>query len=301
MSGNSVWFIERSNKRRKYNGLQSQIQYPINLDARPPQGPRGKYSKPARKYFAPRRIKHDVMERSTSRDHLQSLWRTSSEGTSSSTLLTEQVEHNGMERSTSRDHLQSPGTTSSEGTSSSTFLTEQSECFQNEGANGNQGYCQLQNLEINSQSHYPSIEPEIEQSTKDRTNNDDDKDDDKDNVVDLYDTAPLEAPLPIIDPTVPNCGIEQDDDHSNDAVMVTDDALHETEIPMDNLPDPTIGDQENDQDWESNYAVEDRATKELSALQSTPQLAAANAGTSDSVTFIAHDSMADVTANPWTT
>lgn len=109
MSG--VWFIQR-NKKRKFDDLedsQSQIRQPINppfnLVGRPPQGPRGKYyhskhSTPqgprgkyynsAQKHSSPQRAEHhDGMERSTSRDHLRSPWRTSSEGTPSSNLLTQ--------------------------------------------------------------------------------------------------------------------------------------------------------------------------------------------------------------------
>ena len=139
-------FKQRPNKKRKYNDnqdSQSQIQQPIirfNPEARPPQGPRRKYYNSAIKHSAPRRVEHDGMERSTSRDHLQSPWRTSSEGTSSSTLLTEQPEY-----------------------------------LQSQGGRGNQQ--NTSNLKTNSQSQYSSIEPEIEQSTQDRTNNDDAKDD----------------------------------------------------------------------------------------------------------------------------
>jgi hypothetical protein len=114
------------------------------------------------------------------------------------------------------------------------------------------------------------------------------------------------------DPTFSNTQIEQDDDSfSNDFTMVTDDALHEGGIPVDhdNLPVPTMGDQGNDQDWESNYAMEDRATETLlTAPQSAPHQVVAsanNTGTMDSIPEsifnVADDSMADVTANPWTT
>jgi hypothetical protein len=136
--GKALGFTQRPNKKRKYNGhqdSQSQIRQPISPGFNPPLGPRRKYINSPRKRSAPQQIEHDGTE---SRDHLQSVGRTSSEGTPSSTLLTERVEHDGMdERSTSRDYLQSPWRTSSEGTSSSTFLTEQSEYYQSQG---NQGY-----------------------------------------------------------------------------------------------------------------------------------------------------------------
>lgn len=246
----------------------------FNPDARPPQGPRGRYNS-SRTHSSPRRV---VYERSTSRDPQQSPWRTGSEGTSTSTLL-----------------------------------TEQSEYSQSQGAHENQGYYRQQNtsskLETNFQSHYRSIpiEPEIQQSTQGRTNDGDNKDDVID--VDLYGTAPLETVLPMVDPTVPDTGIEQYDDdlYSNDSamVMVTDEAPHEAGMPVDdNLPVPTVEDQGNDQDWESTYEIEDRASEvTLSAPQSVPQqLAPANSNSiTESILNVADDSMADVTANPWTT
>ena len=165
-------------------------------------------------------------------------------------------------------------------------------------------------METNSQSHYPStsVEPEIEQSTEDHTtNNDDDKDDVID--VDLYDTAPPETALPTANPTTPNPEIEQYDDglYSNGSVMeiVIDDALHEVGMPVDdNLPAvPTVGDQGNDQDWESTYAIEDLATEVVAppAPQSAPQqLVPADTNPIIESMFNA-DNMADVTSNPWTT
>ena len=282
MSGNSAWSKERPNKRRKYNNgrqdSQGQIQHPkprFNLDARPPQGPRGRYNS-TRTYSSPRRV---VYERSTSRDHQQSLWRTGSEGTSSSTLL-----------------------------------TEQSEYLQSQGAHGSQGYYRQKNtskLETNFQSHYPStsIEPEIEQSTQGRTNDGDDKGDVID--VDLYDTAPLETALPMVDPTLSDTGMELDDDglYSKDSVtvMVTDDAPDEAGMLGDeNLPVPTVVDQENDQDWESTYGIEDRASEViLSTPQSAPQQPAPTNNSTlnsiiESIFNAADGSMADMIVNPWT-
>ena len=279
VSGNSAWSKERPYKRRKFNnGLQdsqSQIQYPnprFNRDARPPQGPRSKYYN--RAHSSPRRVEYDGIDR----DSQQSPWRTSSEGTSSSTLL-----------------------------------NEQSEYFQIKEAHGNQEYYgqqNISNLETDSQSHYhsPSIEPEIEQSTQGRTDGGDAKDEID---VDSYDTAPFETALPMTDPTIFNSKIEQDDDelYSNDSVteMVTDYAPHEAGMPVDdNLPVPSVGDQ--DQDWESTYGIEDRAAEvTLPAPQSSPQsapqqLAPANTNSIiESIFNAANGGMADVTANPWTT
>jgi len=284
VSGSSARFEGRPNKKRRYNNgrldSQSQVQHPKpRFEARPPQGPRGRYNS-ARRHSPPRRV---VYER--------------------------------MERSASGDHQQSPRRTSSEGTSTSTLLTEQSEYFQSQGAHGNRDYYRQQNtskLETNSQSHYPStsIEPKIEQSTEDRTtNNGDDKDDVID--VDLYYAAPLETALPMADPTIPNPEIELDDDglYPNDSVtgMVTDDAAHEVVMPVDdNLPAaPTIGDQANDQDWESTYAIEDHAMEVVLSVpvpQSAPQqLADTNSIIESIFNAAADDSMADVTSNPWTT
>jgi hypothetical protein len=302
--GNALGFKQRPFKKRKYNNhqdSQSPIRQPTNPRSNPPKGPRRKYYGSPRKHSAPQRIEHDGMERSSSRDHRQ---LTSIEA-KPPTFLIERVEHDGMDRSTSGDLLQSPWRTSSEGTSSSTLLTERSEYFQSQGAHGNQSYYRQQNtsnLETNSQNHYPSIEPEIEQSTQDRTNDCDTKD----GLVDPCDTAPLETPIPMADPSP---RIEQDDDYSDDSVMITDDALQEDGIPADNLPVPTVGDRGNDQDqdWESNYVMEDHATNapQPQAQSPPPQLASANTGTSDSVIEsifnVADDSMADVTANPWTT
>lgn len=300
MFGNALGFKQHPNKKRKYNNhqdSQSPIRQPINprSNLNPPKGPRRKYYNSPRKHFAPQRIEHDGMERSRNRDHLQSPWATSSE-TRPPTFLIERAEHDGMDRSTSGDLLQSPWRTSSEGTSSSTLLTEQSEYFQSQD---NQIYYRQQNLETNPQSRYPSIEPENEQSTQDRTDNCDAKDE----VVDPCDTAPLEVPITIADPRSPSPQIEQDDDYSDDSVMIiTDDALHEDGIPVDNLPVPTVGDRGNDQDWESSYVIEDLA---MDAPQSDapPQLESANTSTLDSVieSIFTDDSMADVTANPWTT
>jgi hypothetical protein len=218
-----------------------------------------------------------------------------------------------MERSTSRDYQQSPWRTSSEATSTSTLLTEQSEYMynQSQGAHGNEDDYRQQNtskLETSSQSHYPStsIEQEVEQSTQGHTNDGDAKDDITE--VDLYDTTPFETVLPMADPTLPDTGIERDDHHelySNDSVtvMVTDDASHEAGTPMpvdDDLPVPTVGEQGHDQDWESTYVVEDRAAE---VTLSVPQPAAKQLAPDimESIYNAADDSMADVTANPWTT
>ena len=294
MSGNSEWFKERPFKRRRYNNgrqdSQSQIHIPnprFNVNAQPPQGPRarGRYN-PGRKHLSPRRVEYDSMERSTSEDLLLSPWRTSSEGTSTSTLLTEQSEN-------VYKYLQS------------------------QEAHGDLGYDRRQNtslLETNSQSHYPStsLEPEGEQSTQGHTNDGDDKDDVIDD--DLYDTAPLEKVLPMADPTLHDTGIELGDDdglYSNDSVtvMVTDDdAPHEAGMPVDdNLPVPTDGDQGNDQDWEATYEMEDDVSEvTLSAPQSAaPQQQVPPNTKLDSNFFAsflsADESMSDVTANPWTT
>ena len=287
MSGKGVWFKQRPNKKRKYNDFQdsqSQTRHPINpLVGRPPQGPRGKYY-------------HSALKQSTPQGPRNKYYNSAPKHQSP-----QQVEyHDGKERSTSRDQLRSPWRTSSEGTPSSNLPT-QSEYFQSQVAPGNRGYYpQYCTSNLETQSHYLSIEPEIDQSTQGRTNNCDARDD----VIDFdsYDIAPLETPLPMADPTFSNLRIEQDDDepYSNDSVMDTDDALHEAEMPVDNFPVPTVGDQENDQNWEDSYEVEDRATEVLSAPQSAPQLAPVNTATLDSIFNVADDSMADVTDNPWT-
>lgn len=156
-----------------------------------------------------------------------------------------------------------------------------------------------------TQSHYLSIEPEIEQSTHGQqstqgyTNNGDAEDVVID--VDAHDIAPLETPLPIADPTLPNPGIEQDDDRLGSVMDTDDNALYEAEIPVDNFPVPTVGDQGNDQNWEDSYEEEDGATEVISAPQSAPQVVPANTSTLDSIFNVADDSMADVTDNPWTT
>jgi hypothetical protein len=108
-----------------------------------------------------------------------------------------------------------------------------------------------------------------------------------------------------------------DDDglYSNDPVTVmatNDDAPHEVGMPVDNddnLPVPTVGDQGSEQDWEATYGVEDRASEvTLSMPQIAPQeLVPVNTTSTldtkilESIFNAADDSMADVTANPWTT
>jgi hypothetical protein len=116
--------------------------------------------------------------------------------------------------------------------------------------------------------------------------------------VDSNDITRLEAP---IDLTILSPQIEQDDGlYPDDSAMDTDDAIHEAGTSLGNHPVLAIADQGNDQDWEDNYAIEEPATEALSAPQSTSQLASANTGTLNSIFNVADDSMADVTANPWT-
>jgi len=115
----------------------------------------------------------------------------------------------------------------------------------------------------------------------------------------------------VADPTLPDTGIEMDDDDDDDddglysnhsvTVMVTDDAPHQAGMPVDdNLPVLTVGEQGNDQDWESTYEIEDRAPE---VTISVPQSAAQQLAPAimESIFNAADDSMDDVTANPWTT
>jgi len=148
-----------------------------------------------------------------------------------------------------------------------------------------------------------SLEPKMEESTQDQvpaqnyTNNGDASIDD----VDSNDITRLETSLPMIDLTTLSPRIEQVDGlYPDDSVMDTDDTIQEAGTSLGNLPVLAIGDQGSDQNWEDSYAIEEPMTEALSAPQSTSQLASANTGTLNPIFNVADDSMADVTANPWT-
>ena len=205
-----------------------------------------------------------------------------------------------MERSTSSAHAQSPWETSSEGTPSANYQS-QAEYFQSEVARWRQNHHRQQLPETSS------IQPKIEESTQNqvstqnRTNNGDTTMDDVTDV-DANDVLRLETPLPMAEPTFPIPLIEQDNGlYPNDSIIDTDDALHEAETPMDDLPVPTVGDQDEEDDhWEDSYAMEERTTEVLLPPRSEPQLAIAATDALDSIFNVTDDSMADVTANPWT-
>lgn len=254
-------FKQRPNKKRKYNDnqdSQSQIQQPIirfNLEPRPPQGPRRKYYNSALKHSAPRRVEHGGM---------QSPWRTSS----------------------------------SEGTSSSTFLTEQSDSLQSQGGRGNQGYYYQQNtsnMETNSQSQYPSIEPEIEQSTQDRTNNDDVKDD----VVDSYETSlPMADPTPP-NPRIEH----DDDDSNDSVMVTDDaaheDGIPVDNHPVPNVGDQG-NDQDWEYNYAIEDPATEVSSAPQFTPQLAPANTG-TLDSNNSIFNVADDGMADVTANPWTT
>lgn len=109
--------------------------------------------------------------------------------------------------------------------------------------------------------------------------------------ADSADIPPLDIPLPMPTPTFATPPTTQDGLHPEDSVMDTNDVLHEAGTPPVNDPP------ENDQNWEDNYAIEERVTHEESAA---PQLPPATTAALDSMFDVADESMADVTMNPWT-
>ncbi|KAF8798182.1 hypothetical protein BYT27DRAFT_6922620 [Phlegmacium glaucopus] len=254
-------------KKRKYNGPQdpqSQTRLPNNShsyhDARPPRGPRG-YKKTARNHSTSGRINYqDGIERSTSGDHERLSWGTSGSGTPSTD-------------------------------------------FQSQSAPGSGGYHHPFNPGSN-QFDLPNhgldsfIEPKREGSAPRRCINNRRSDTTMD-ITDV-DSNVIQPPLSMADPMLPDPQIPQDRLYPDDLVLDIGDTPHEAGAPMDDLPNPIVEDQGNDQNWEDGYEIPEERASQALVPESGSRSAPSAGGSLDSIFNVADDDMADVTDNPWT-